>query len=83
MSSLALFIPMIARVTAGFLSVYVAKSLTRRDGAQSGVIVGAISGGITLIGLLIGGVLLLSYIHMTGTWMLIPRFPRPLHRFIF
>ena len=71
------FITMIAGAMAGFLTAYVGKALTRRDGAQSGAISGAISGGITLIGQLIGGVLALAYIQMTGTPIIIGSAPGP------
>ena len=62
------FISIIAGAIAGFLTAYMGKSITRRDKEyQSGAIAGAIAGGFTLIGQLIGGVMVLAYIQKTGT----------------
>lgn len=69
------FITMITAAIAGFLTAYFGKAVTRRDGAQSGAIAGAICGGITLIGQLIGGILVLIYIQMSETPMIFGNAP--------
>ncbi len=68
-------VPLVAGGIAGFLSAYMGGFMTRQEAAQKGAIAGAISGGMTFIGQLLGGVLILGYIHISGTPTLVGQAP--------
>jgi len=50
------FVALLAGAAAGFFAAQAEKAPTKNDGAQLGAISGAIAGGLTLVGQLIGGV---------------------------
>ncbi len=60
-------VTLVAGAFAGFFTAYAGKTLTRREGWQTGAIAGAISGGLCLIGQIIGGIFILTFIQKTGT----------------
>ena len=53
------FVALLAGAGAGFFTAQAEKAPTKNDGARAGAISGAIAGGLTLVGQLIGGVAIL------------------------
>ena len=53
------FVALLAGAAAGFFAAQAEKAPTKNDGARAGAISGAIAGGLTLVGQLIGGVAVL------------------------
>jgi len=59
-------VPLLAGMTAGFLTAYLGKTNTQKEGAQQGALAGVVSGVITTLGQMIGGILALYYIQTSG-----------------
>jgi len=69
------FISLLGGSAAGFLTAFFGKESDKRTGAQHGGIAGAITGGFTLVGQLMGGLLILTFIQVTNTPLLIGTVP--------
>ena len=68
-------VPLLAGAAAGFLTAYVGKPLSQKDGAQQGAMAGAVSGVLTLLGQMIGGMVALYFIQTSGAPVAFGRVP--------
>ena len=71
------FVSLLAGAAAGFFAAQAEKAPNKNDGARLGAISGAIAGGLTLVGQLIGGLAILVLIMTAGIQPIIGTIPEP------
>ncbi len=59
-------VPLLAGAAAGFLTAYLGKTNTQKEGAQQGAMAGGMSGVLTTLGQMIGGMIALYFIQTSG-----------------
>jgi len=69
------FVALLAGAAAGFFTAQAEKPPSKNDGARSGAIAGAIAGGLTLLGQLVGVVIILFLTLSTGIEPIIGTLP--------